>query len=170
MGRFAINEFVSRGHLLPNLAGLSHVANTIYCAYPDACVSLIDITVKRWHAMNYIKLNSQVSASGQLSLDDISKLVDEKIELLICNRPDDEDEGQTPYDEIAKVAQVSGIETRLLAFSSYQIQNDDRDRLIEILKENKRTHLYCRSGARSKRLWRMANKIGRGGHEFILKD
>ena len=26
--------------------------------------------------------------------------------------------------------------------------------------------VYCRSGARSRRLWRTANKIGRGGHDF----
>lgn len=116
--------------------------------------------------MNFIKLNDQVSASGQLEVTDIDELVEQKIELLICNRPDDEDEGQTPYLEIAKVAQSKGIQTRLLAFSSYQIGNQDRDALVDILCEKKRTHLYCRSGARSKRLWRMANKIGCGGHEF----
>ncbi len=116
--------------------------------------------------MNYLQLNDQVSASGQLSLDDIPKLVDEKVELLICNRPDDEDEGQLPYAEIAAAAEKNGIETRLMAFSSYQIQNEDRDKLVDILCEKKRTHLYCRSGARSKRLWRMANKIGCGGHDF----
>ncbi|MCH2192139.1 MAG: sulfur transferase domain-containing protein [Gammaproteobacteria bacterium] len=116
--------------------------------------------------MNYLELNEQVSASGQLGIDDIDRLSTEKVELLVCNRPDDEDEGQLPYETIAAAAKEKGIETRLLAFSSYQIQNEDRDKLIEILKENKRTHLYCRSGARSKRLWRMANKIGCGGHNF----
>ena len=116
--------------------------------------------------MNYLQLNEQVSASGQLVLDDIDKLVEEKIELLVCNRPDGEDEGQLPYEDIAKAARERGIETRLLAFSSYQIQNEDRDKLVDMLCEKKRTHLYCRSGARSKRLWRMANKIGCGGHEF----
>ena len=116
--------------------------------------------------MNLIKLNEQVSASGQLVVEDIQSLADEQIELLVCNRPDGEDEGQTPYRDIARAAQQQGIETRQLAFSSYQIENDDRDELIKILAENKRTHLYCRSGARSKRLWRMANKIGCGGHDF----
>lgn len=116
--------------------------------------------------MNYLQLNEQVSASGQLALADIDELVEKKVELLVCNRPDGEDEGQLPYEDLAKVAQEKGIETRLLAFTSYQIQNDDRDRLVDILCEKKRTHLYCRSGARSKRLWRMANKIGCGGHGF----
>lgn len=116
--------------------------------------------------MNYLKLNEQVSVSGQLNLDDIELLASEHIELLVCNRPDNEDEGQTPFEEIAAAAEAKGIKTRLLAFSSYQIQNEDRDGLIEIIQEKKRVHLYCRSGARSKRLWRMANKIGCGGHDF----
>ena len=116
--------------------------------------------------MNYLELNEQVSASGQLGIDDIDRLSTEKVELLVCNRPDDEDEGQTPFSDIAEAARAKGIEARQLAFSSYQIECGDRDKLIQILCENKRTHLYCRSGARSKRLWRMANKIGCGGHNF----
>ncbi len=116
--------------------------------------------------MNYLKLNDQVSVSGQLCPSDLDKLADEKIELLVCNRPDGEDEGQATFEEISKIAQEKGIKTKLLAFSSYQIQNEDRDKLVDIIKENKRTHLYCRSGARSKRLWRMANKIGCGGHDY----
>ncbi len=116
--------------------------------------------------MNYLQLNDQVSASGQLDLSDIDALVEHEVELLVCNRPDGEDEGQLPFEAIAAAAREKGIEARLLAFSSYQIQNADRDKLVDILCEKKRTHLYCRSGSRSKRLWRMANKIGCGGHEF----
>ena len=120
--------------------------------------------------MNYLQLNDQVSVSGQLIVEDIELLAKEGVELLICNRPDDEDEGQLPFQEIAVAAQAIGIDTRLLPFASYQIVNEDRDKFVEILCEKKRTHLYCRSGARSKRLWRVANKIGCGGHDFVSKD
>ena len=116
--------------------------------------------------MNFIELNDQVSVSGQLTLADLEGLVSHKIELLVCNRPDAEDEGQPYYAEIAKAAESLGMETSLLAFSSYQIKNEDRDKLIELIQKNKKMHLYCRSGARSKRLWRMANKIGCGGHDY----
>lgn len=119
--------------------------------------------------MNYLQLNDQVSVSGQLDAEDIEVLVTEGIELLICNRPDDEDEGQLPYEKVAVAARAKGIDTRLLPFASYQIVNEDRDKFVEILCENKRTHLYCRSGARSKRLWRVANKIGCGGHNYKAK-
>ena len=116
--------------------------------------------------MNYLQLNDQVSVSGQLELSDVSELLDKQVELLVCNRPDGEDEGQTPFDDIKAIAEEKGMEFRMLPFSSYQIDPEDRDKLVAILCEKKRTHLYCRSGARSKRLWRMANKIGCGGHDF----
>ncbi len=119
--------------------------------------------------MNIIKLNDQVSVSDQISVNDVSELKDLGIELLVCNRPDSEDEGQTPFLDIENEAHKRGIETQLLAFTSYQIECRDRDGLIDILSKSKRTHLYCRSGARSKRLWRMANKIGCGGHDYLNK-
>lgn len=116
--------------------------------------------------MNFIQLNHQVSASGQLTVDDIPQLADKGIELLVCNRPDGEDEGQTPFVDIKTAAEAAGMNTALLAFSSYQITNADRDRLVELINTRQKIHLYCRSGARSRRLWRTANKIGCGGHDY----
>ncbi len=116
--------------------------------------------------MNFIQLNNQVSASGQITVDDIAFLKDAGIELLVCNRPDDEDVGQTPFAEIEQAAQEAGLKTDLLAFSSYQISNEDRDQLVKLIESGQKIHLYCRSGSRSRRLWRTANKIGCGGHDF----
>lgn len=116
--------------------------------------------------MHIMPLNNQVSVSAQITVDDIPDIVASGAELLVCNRPDDEDEGQTPFASVKAAAEAQGLETKLLAFSSYQISNDDRDRLVEIINTKKRIHLYCRSGARSRRLWRTANKIGCGGHDF----
>ena len=117
--------------------------------------------------MRLAQLNNQVSVSDQITVDDLPALKEYGIELLVCNRPDGEDEGQTPYEEIKAAADNMGFDTRLLAFSSYQITTDDRDRLIELLELDKKTHLYCRSGSRSRRLWRTANKIGCGGHGYV---
>ncbi|NND81664.1 MAG: hypothetical protein HKN50_04475 [Gammaproteobacteria bacterium] len=104
--------------------------------------------------------------SDQITVEDIEALREQGIELLVCNRPDDEDAGQTPFQDIKTAAEAAGLETDLLAFSSYQICNSDRDKLIDIINRGKKTHLYCRSGARSRRLWITANKIGCGGHQF----
>ena len=116
--------------------------------------------------MNIIKLNNQVTASAQITVDDIPEIVASGTELLVCNRPDEEDVGQTPFEQIKQAAEAQGLETELLAFSSYQIANEDRDKLVALIETGKKIHLYCRSGSRSRRLWRMANKIGCGGHDY----
>lgn len=120
--------------------------------------------------MQIVQLNNQVSASAQITVDDIPAIIESGAELLVCNRPDDEDVGQTPYAQIKAAAELAGLETKLLAFSSYQISNEDRDRLVDLIRTKKKIHLYCRSGSRSRRLWITANKIGCGGHDFPCPD
>lgn len=115
---------------------------------------------------HYQALNEQVSVSDQVDLTDLPKLQKKGIKFMICNRPDHEDEGQETFEMIKQECQQLGMLVAFLPFSSYQIQDDDRDKLVELLKLNHRTHLYCRSGARSKRLWRAANALGRGGHDW----
>ena len=116
--------------------------------------------------MKLMQLNNQVSVSDQLTVDDIAELKQLGIELLVCNRPDGEDVGQTPFADIKQAAEAAGMNTGLLAFSSYRITDQDRDQLIELIKTQQKIHLYCRSGSRSRRLWISANKIGCGGHEY----
>lgn len=109
--------------------------------------------------MHIEQLTSQVSASDQMTVADVQTIVDMGVELLVCNRPDDEDEGQTPYAEICAEAKRLNIECIMLAFSSYQITDHARDEFAKLIETRKRIHNYCRSGARSKRLWREANSV-----------
>jgi len=119
--------------------------------------------------MHIEQLTSQVTASDQIQVSDVKTLVDMGVELLVCNRPDFEDEGQTPYEEIAQEASKHGITPILLAFSSYQITLADRDKFIELIETRKRIHTYCRSASRSKRLWREANSVVGGEKEYNQK-
>lgn len=116
--------------------------------------------------MHIEQLTSQVSASDQIQVKDVQTLLDMGVELLVCNRPDNEDEGQTPYAEIEKEANRLGLETKLLAFSSYQITSESRDEFIKLIETRKRIHTYCRSASRSKRLWRAANFMVGGEEEY----
>lgn len=116
--------------------------------------------------MHIEQLTTQVSVSDQIQVQDVQTLVDMGVELLICNRPDDEDEGQVPYEDIYNEAQRLGLECRLLAFSSYQITEDNRNEFIKLIETRKRIHNYCRSGSRSKRLWRDANAVVGGEEEY----
>ena len=116
--------------------------------------------------MHIEQLTTQVSASDQIAVADVAKIVELGTEILVCNRPDDEDDGQTPYELIAEEAKKHGIETILLPFSSYQITEENRDKLIKLIETRKRLHLYCRSGSRCKRLWREANAVVGGEEEY----
>ena len=116
--------------------------------------------------MKIVQMTSQVSVSDQINVDDVQILVNEGVELLVCNRPDGEDEGQTPYSVIQNEAEKLGLETSAIAFSSYQIQPESRDEFIKLIRTRKRIHLYCRSGSRSERLWREANAIVGGEIQY----
>jgi len=116
--------------------------------------------------MHIEHLTTQVSASDQLDITDVATIAEMGVEMLVCNRPDDEDEGQTPYDLIAEEATRLGMEPVLMPFSSYQITEPNRDELIKLIETRKRLHLYCRSGARCKRLWREANSVVGGEEEY----
>lgn len=109
--------------------------------------------------MHIEQLTTQVSASDQITVDDVAAIAGLGVDLLVCNRPDGEDEGQTPFEEIAAEAKKHGLEPILMPFSSYQITAEDRDKFIKLIETRKRIHTYCRSGARCKRLWREANSV-----------
>ncbi|MBX2847387.1 MAG: hypothetical protein KTR16_03650 [Acidiferrobacterales bacterium] len=116
--------------------------------------------------MHVEQLTTQVSVSDQIDVSDVKTLADMGVEILVCNRPDDEDEGQVAYEKIKVEAERLGIDCTLLAFSSYQIKEENRNKFIKLIETRKRIHNYCRSGARSKRLWREANAVVGGEEEF----
>lgn len=116
--------------------------------------------------MQYEELTSQISVSGQITVEDVRKFKQEGVELLVCNRPDDEDVGQTPHADVELEAIRVGLPFKLLAFSSYQITPQDRDQFVKLIETRKRIHCYCRSGSRSKRLWREANSLVGGEEQY----
>lgn len=116
--------------------------------------------------MHIEQLTTQISVSDQISVNDVKTLVDMGVELLVCNRPDDEDVGQVPYAEICAEAKRLGLECTMQPFSSYQITEEHRNKFIELIETRKRIHNYCRSGSRSKRLWREANSVVGGEEQY----
>jgi len=85
--------------------------------------------------MHIEQLTSQVSVSGQIGVEDVQYFKDQGVEILVCNRPDNEDEGQTPYELVEAEAQRLGLPFELLAFSSYQIKPENRDKFICLIEE-----------------------------------
>jgi uncharacterized protein (TIGR01244 family) len=109
--------------------------------------------------MNINRLDQQVSVSGQLSSEDIASLTALGIELLVCNRPDNESDDQPSYKAIEAAAQANGIEIYNIPFSGGQMQAEQVDAFIALLNTQKRIHAYCRTGNRSSQLWAAAKQM-----------
>ncbi len=106
--------------------------------------------------MQIEKLDAQFSVSAQITASDIAELQRQGVEVLVCNRPDDEESGQPKSVELEALAKQSGIAFFNIPFTAETMTTAQRDQLQSVLATGQRVHAYCRSGARSKKLWTAA--------------
>ncbi len=106
--------------------------------------------------MSMQQLNEQVSVSGQLTVGDLPALKELGVELLVCNRPDGESADQPLFEEIAKAARQLGMSVENIPFAGSEMTEDHGREFAALLSSGKRTHAYCRSGARSGNLFALA--------------
>lgn len=103
------------------------------------------------------KLSPKVSASPQISAEDVAKAAESGFALIINNRPDGEEEGQPPSAEIAAAAKAHGVEYRFIPVTGGTMDHEHVEQTVEALEEAKGPVLaFCRSGTRSTFLWAMA--------------
>lgn len=103
--------------------------------------------------MNLEPINKQLSVSGQVEISDLEQLSSEGIELIVCNRPDNEEEGQTNFNEIKEAANKMGIQAEYIPFSPGQMTQEHIEQFAKITMTGKRIHGYCRTGNRVKMIW-----------------
>jgi len=103
-------------------------------------------------------LDQQVSVSGQITPSDVVDFANQGVEVLVCNRPDNEAQGQPAYSEVAIAAQEAGLEVLNISFSGGQMQPEQANEFAELLASGKRIHAYCRTGNRSSQLWAAATQ------------
>lgn len=106
-----------------------------------------------------MKLDEQVSVSGQITVDDVSQLAADGVAILVCNRPDNESADQTNYQAIAEAAQKAGVQIENIPFSGGQMQVEHINDFVTLLDTGKRIHAYCRTGNRSSQLWNAAKQF-----------
>ncbi len=68
--------------------------------------------------MKIMKASQQVTLSAQISAQDLKSLADDGVELVICNRPDDEAADQVSFNIIQEAAAALGMEAILIAFKN----------------------------------------------------
>jgi len=114
------------------------------------------------------RLSDTMSASPQISIDDVAAAAAEGITLIINNRPDGEDDGQPAGAEIEAAARAAGIAYCAIPVSGGGFGEPQVNAMIEALQSTDGPVLgYCRSGTRSTLLWSLAQaKLGRDPDEI----
>jgi len=104
-------------------------------------------------------VDQQVSVSGQITPDDVAVLVEQGVEVLVCNRPDNESSDQPSYSIIAAAAAKHGVHMVNIPFAGGQMQAEHTQAFADIVASGKRIHAYCRTGNRSSTLYTAVNSI-----------
>ena len=99
--------------------------------------------------MKIMKASPEVTLSAQLSEPDLKSLADDGVELVICNRPDDESAGQASFSVIQRAAEGLGMEAVSIAFKTGEMSHQHIESFKRLLDTGKKTHAYCRTGNRS---------------------
>lgn len=108
--------------------------------------------------MTFKQIAPSFSVTGQLTSDDVREAAVLGFKSIICNRPDGEEAGQPSAAGIQKQAEALGLSFTHIPVVSGSITDDDAARMRTALAQMPSPILgYCRSGARSTKLWEMAN-------------
>lgn len=106
--------------------------------------------------MQRTKITESYSVSEQISLEDVDVLASEGVDLIICNRPDNEGEDQLNFAEVAARAAEKGIAAVHVPFVGGQMTANDVELFKKALVGAQNVHAYCRTGNRSSKIWEAA--------------
>lgn len=109
--------------------------------------------------MQLKKLDERLSVGPQITPDEVAELAQWGFRSIICNRPDDEDQGQPNFAEIAEAARAHGMEVRHIPVVAGQEMGPQAEEFGAALDELPGpTYAYCRSGGRASALAKMAGR------------
>lgn len=107
--------------------------------------------------MNIKKISPHFLVTGQISVSDISAIAASGIKTIICNRPDNESEGQPAVSDIAAAAEAQGMTFLNVPVSSKIITDANVDDFGSANDDATGPVLaYCRTGMRSTILWALS--------------
>ncbi len=109
--------------------------------------------------MNIMKLTDHYSVTGQISLDDITRIREMGVEVLVNNRPDGEAADQPDSSELQELAEASGLEYHYLPVVPNQLSVETAQALDDILKGDKSVLAFCRTGNRSTQVFELRMKM-----------
>lgn len=98
-------------------------------------------------------LNNKLAFAPQISPDMVAELYHEGFEQVICNRPDNEEAFQPTLDSIQAEAEKLGMSVIFAPVINSQFTAETIDKTRQALARDKKTLMFCRSGARCSILW-----------------
>lgn len=109
--------------------------------------------------MPFKQISPVFSVSGQLSLDDVRDAAAQGFKTIICNRPDDEEAGQLASKIVQEKAELLGMKFAYIPVLSSGVTASDGAKMHAALDREPTPALaYCRSGARSSKVFELAQQ------------
>ncbi|WP_299593298.1 TIGR01244 family sulfur transferase [uncultured Microbulbifer sp.] len=106
--------------------------------------------------MDRKQLDEQVSVSAEPALEEMASLAETGVEVVVCNRPEQEAEGQPSFAELEQAVSAAGMTFVAIPFSRGQMQQAHSEEFASLLRSGKKVHAFCRTGNRSCNLWAAA--------------
>ena len=103
------------------------------------------------------KINEELYVGSQISESDVQLLKEHGIKTIVCNRPDNEGQGQTNIDAIRNEANNHGLSVEYIPFAPLRLSMEDIKNFADHLKSDKKPiFAYCLSGLRSEQIAQLA--------------
>ena len=103
------------------------------------------------------KVSDNFYVSSQIGEEDLISFKNEGFSLIVCNRPNGEEENQTDFELIHKRCKSIGLTFINLPMIPGDLQSELIFETKKILDTNQKTLAYCRTGTRCINLWACAN-------------
>lgn len=99
----------------------------------------------------------EMSASPQISVDDLAEIAKQGYKSIICNRPDGEGVDQPTFAEIETAAHKHGLQAVYLPIVQGKVQDSDAVSFAKSMRSLPKPALaYCRTGTRAAILWALS--------------
>lgn len=109
--------------------------------------------------MPFKQVSPKFSVSSQLTLDDVRDAAAQGFKTIICNRPDNEEATQLASKNVREQAEALGLKFAFIPISPSGPTASDVAKMRAALDKMQSPVLgYCRSGARSSKVFEMAQQ------------
>ena len=105
----------------------------------------------------YHRLSDQFAVSPQITVADVAEAASLGFGFIVNNRPDGEQEGQTPGCDIETAALEAGLGYLAIPVDQSGLSVEQVSALAAAMVSDRPILAYCRSGTRSTMLWALAS-------------